>query len=181
MQAPSYLRQQSLLKPNNKGVKNIHLQICCPVQQLAKKSHLERRFEHDVGNDNLQKKQCLEQQQKCCPGKWPFYRNICQEDRCRICSVYCISMVKYWHAVWLNIALHFLFVGKFKKAGAIKGQVIMEQLFAASYRLLPAAAVQYTFIKSNYFFLMYKLLQRSNLYTFIQWESQGKVLCLYLV
>ena len=112
-----------------------------------------------IWNDDLKwcqerqfaKKQCLEQQQKCCPGKWPFYRNICQEDRCRICSVYCISMVKYWHAVWLNIALHFLFVGKFKKAGAIKGQVIMEQLFAASYRLLPAAAVQYRFIKNKYF------------------------------
>ena len=27
----------------------------------------------------------------------------------------------------------------------------MEQLFAASYRLLPAAAVQYSFIKSKYF------------------------------
>ena len=102
-------------------------------------------------------------------------------SRRRMQNLQCISMAKYWHAVWLNIALHFLFVGKFKKAGAIKGQVIMEQLFAASYRLLPAAAVQYTFIKSNYFFLMYKLLQRSNLYTFIQWESQGKVLCLYLV
>ena len=112
----------------------------------CKKSHLERWFENDVRNDNLQKNNV-----------WNNNKNVVQEDDhfkdifVKMQNLQCISMAEYWHAVWLNIALHFLFVGKFKKAGAIKGQVIMEQLFAASYRLLPAAAVQYRFIKSKYF------------------------------
>ena len=174
----AYFRQQSLLKPNNKGVRNDYLHhqvernrnmdkkmlktsVCKYVvrNNNLQKSRLEWRFEHDSGSDNLQKNNVWNNN----------FKNVVQDDD-NFTEIFVkktdaeiavftwssskygsISMAKYWHAVWLNIALHFLFVGKFKKAGAIKGQVIMEQLFAASYRLLTAAAVQYSFIKSKYF------------------------------